>query len=184
MPELPTDVIEEAERLTRLAREASEESERDAYLTRRAELLDDEEFEPRVRSEDSREVLVLHPAEWLDDGTIRPDRIEDTDRAVEIPLTGPGDPDDWEAVHEHNAAVVEQVRENHGEPHADNARALADFMENHYARPIESATAAELAEFRTEYYPRNVWPTEEQREIVERSIEIVFETTDRRVPEY
>lgn len=184
MPELPTDVIEEAERLTRLAREASEENERDAYLTRRAELLDDEEFEPRVRSEDSREVLVLHPTEWLDDGTIRPDQIEDTDRAVEIPLTGPGDPDDWEAVHEHNAAVVEQIRENHGEPHADNARALADFMENHYARPIESATAAELAEFRTEYYPRNVWPTEEQREIVERSIEIVFETTDRRVPEY
>lgn len=184
MPELPTDVIEEAERLTRLAREASEENERDAYLTRRAELLDDEEFEPRVRSEDSREVLVLHPTEWLDDGTIRPDQIEDTDRAVEIPLTGPGDPDDWEAVHEHNAAVVEQLRENHGELHADNARALADFMENHYARPIESATAAELAEFRTEYYPRNVWPTEEQREIVERSIEIVFETTDRRVPEY
>lgn len=184
MPELPTDVVEEAERLTRLAREASDESERDAYLSRRAELLDDEEFESRVRSEDSREVLVLHPTEWLDDGTIRPDRIEDTDRAVEIPLTGPGDPDDWGAVHEHNEDVVERVRANHGELHGDNARALADFMENHYARPIESATAGELEEFRTEYYPRNVWPTEEQREIVDRSIAIVFETADRRVPEY
>ncbi len=184
MPELPTEVIEEAERLTRLTREASAENEREAYLSKREELLDDEAFEARVRSEDSREVLVLHPTEWVDGGTIRRDRIEDTDRAVEIPLTGPGDPDDWETVHRHNEDVVERVRANHGDLHGDNARALADFMENHYARPIESATAAELGEFRTEYYPRNVWPTEEQREIVDRSIEIVFETTDRRVPEY
>ncbi|MCL9814799.1 DUF7108 family protein [Natranaeroarchaeum aerophilus] len=184
MPELPTDVIEEAERLTRLAREVSDGSECDAYLSRRDDLLDDEAFEARIRSEDSREVLVLHPAEWLDDGTIRPDRIEDTDRAVEIPLTGPGDPDDWQTVKKHNRDVVERVRENHGDLHGDNARALAEFIGNHYARPIESATAAELQEFRTEYYPRNVWPTEEQRDVVDRSIEVVFETVDRRVPEY
>lgn len=184
MSELPTDVLEEAERLTQLAREAGDGSERDAYLSRRDELLDDEAFEARIRSEDSREVLVLHPAEWLDDGTIRPDRIKNTDRAVEIPLTGPGDPDDWQRVEKHNRAVVKRVRETHGELHGDNARALADFMGNHYARPIESATSAEIQEFRTEYYQRNVWPTEEQRELVDRSIELVFETVDRRVPEY
>jgi len=184
MAELPTDVIEEAERLTRLAREASADSEQTAYRDRRDELLADESFEARIRSEDSRDVLVLHPTEWLDDGTIRPDRIEDTDRAVEIPLTGPGDPDDWETVHSHNADVVARVREQYGDLHGDNARALADFMENHYARPIESASAAELHEFRTEYYRRNVWPTEEQRTLVDRSIAIVFEMTDRRVPEY
>ncbi|MFC7115916.1 rnhA operon protein [Natronoarchaeum sp. GCM10025703] len=184
MPELPAAVVEEAERLTRLAREASVEREQAAYLSRRDDTLANHEFEARVRSEDTRDVLVLYPTEWLDDDMIRPDRIEDTDRAVEIPLSGPGDPDDWDEVRAHNDRIVERVREEHGDVHGDNARALADFMQNHYARRVEAATAAELSEFRTEYYLRNAWPSEEQRRAVDRSISLVFETTETRVPEY
>lgn len=184
MTDLPSDVLEAAERLTRLARDASSEDEREAYLTRREETLDEYGFEARIRSDDTREVLVLHPTEWLDDGTIRPERIEDTDRAAEIPLTGPGDPDDWTTIRDHNDRVVDRVRAEYGDVHGDNARALADFMGNHYARTVESATAAELAEFRSEYYPRNVWPSEEQKDVLDHSISIVFETTGSKTPEY
>jgi hypothetical protein len=65
-----------------------------------------------------------------------------------------------------------------GDRHADNASAFADFMSNHYARPVESATSDEVAEFLDEYYPRNVWPTERQRAIVKESIDLVFEAAD------
>ncbi|WP_435063605.1 DUF7108 family protein [Halobaculum sp. EA56] len=178
--ELPRSTVEAAERLTRLAREAVDDAEADAYRADRADRLDEHGFTARVREDD--DTLVLHPDEWLEDGTVRVDRIEDTDRAVEVSLSGAGDPDDWAAVEEHNAALVEAVAEEHGEPHAANARAFADFMGNHYARPMDSASADEVREFLEEYFPRNAWPSEEQRDAVMASVRYVFEAADGRTP--
>jgi hypothetical protein len=176
--ELPAETIERAERLTRLARDAVDDAEAAAYREDRADLLAAHDFRARVREEDTGETLVLHPDEWLADGTIQVERIEDTSRAIEVSLSGPGDPDEWESVEEHNREVVARVREAHGDVHGDNAAAFADFMGNHYARPVESATSGEVTEFLEEYYPRNAWPTEEQREVVEASVDLVFEVAD------
>jgi hypothetical protein len=174
--ELPREVVAAAERLTRLARRAVDDAEAAAYERDRDERLAAHGFVGRVREAD--DTLVLYPSEWVDDGTARVDRIEDTDRAVEVPLSGHGDPEAWDEVEAHNAAVVERVAEEAGEVHAANARAFADFMGNHHARRVETATAAELRAFLTEYYPRNAWPSDEQREVVERSLEHVFAVTD------
>jgi len=176
--ELLEATVQQAERLTRLARNAVDDSEAEAYREERAVLLGDRGFTARVREDDTGETLVLHPEEWKENGTIRTDRIEDTGRAVEVSLSGPGDPDEWESVEEHNREIVARVREAHGDRHGDNASAFADFMGNHYARPVDSATSDEVAEFLDEYYPRNVWPTEKQRAIVKESIDLVFEAAD------
>lgn len=178
----PAAVVEAAERLTRRAREAVDEAEAAAYLRDRDERLAGHGYTARVREDDSRDVLVLHPERWTEDGTIRTDRIEDIDRGVEVPLSGPGEADDWAAVDEHNRDLVATVREYHGEVHAANAAALADFMGNHYAKPIESATRSELLEFLEEYFPRNAWPTDEQRAVVEKSVRVTFDAADERCP--
>ena len=65
--DLPERVVTEAERLTRRAREAVEEAERAGAVRARDRLLADHGFTARVRREESREVLVLHPAEWVED---------------------------------------------------------------------------------------------------------------------
>ena len=183
MTELPEETVTEAERLTRLARDAVDEAEADAYRADRDELLAAHGYTARVRNDDTGDVLVCHPREWVDDGVIRPNQVEDTDRGVEIRLSGPGEPDDWAAVERQNKRVVEAVRETHGEVHAETARALADFMGNHYAKPISAATDAELAEFRQEYFPRNAWPSERQRSLLEKSVRLTVETADGRLPE-
>ncbi|AZH24910.1 DUF7108 family protein [Haloplanus aerogenes] len=182
MTDLPREVVDAAERLTRLARRAVDDAEAAAYERDRDERLDEYGFTARIRESD--DTLVLHPAEWLDGDTARMDRIEDTDRAVEVPLSGSGDPEEWDDVETHNAEVVAQVAERTGEIHAANARAFADFMGNHYARRVETATAAELEEFLTEYYPRNAWPSEEERDAVTQSLEHVFAVTETALPEF
>ncbi|SFL02657.1 hypothetical protein SAMN04487950_2029 [Halogranum rubrum] len=178
--ELPDDVVDEAERLTRLARNAVDDDEAAAYDRHREELLSEYGFTARIRGED--DVLVLHPAEWVEDGAIRVERIDDTGRAVEVPLSAPGDEDDWEAVEAHNATLVERVADEHGEIHAANCRAFADFLGNHYVRRVEDTTAAEIDVFLSEYYPRNAWPSERQRDVVEQSLELLFEVVDVNVP--
>ena len=169
-PSLPEDVVAAAERLTRLAREAVDDREADAYRDRRTQRLADYGYTARVREED--DTLVCHPDEWIEDGTVRLDRIEDRSRAVEVPLSGPGDPDDWDALDAANRELVDAVRDAHGPVHGANAAAFADFMGNHCARAITDATAADLEEFRTEYFVRNAWPSERQRELIDRSIEL------------
>jgi hypothetical protein len=173
--DVPTDVVDEAERLTRLAREAVDDSEAEAYRDRRASLLEDHGYRVRVREDDSRDVLVLHPQEWLDDGLVQVDQIEDVDRGIERPLSGPGEAGDWAVVEDHNREVVAEVEAEHGAVHGQNAAAFAEFMSNHYARAVESATDDEKEEFVTDYYRRNAWPSDEQREVVERSVEIAIE---------
>lgn len=182
--ELPGSVVDHAERLTRLAREAVDEDEAAAYRTDREETLAEHGFTARIREDDTGETLVLHPEEWLDDGTIRPDRIEDTSRAVEVSLSGAGDPDEWQDVDDHNRALVESVRENHGDVHAANATVLADFAGNHYAKPIEELTATELREFEAEYVPRNAWLDDEGVAVLRESVRYAFDAAKERVPDW
>ena len=179
MPDLPAETQDEVERLTRLARQAVDEDAAAAYRDQRAALLADHDYEARIREEDTGDVLVCYPSEWVEDGVIRPDVVEDTDRGVEIRLSGPGDPDEWAEVEERNRAVVERVRAEHGDPHAETTRALADFMGNHYAKPIAEATPEELAEFREEYFPRNAWPTDRQRALLDDSVQLAVEKAER-----
>lgn len=194
IPDVPVDVVAEAERLTRLARDADRHDdgtgalgetpdgpdEAAAYRARRDDLLAAHGYACRVREDDG--TLVLHPAEWVEDGEIRVDRIDDTDRAVEVSLSGTGTDEEWADVESHNASLVSAVEERHGPAHAANARALADFMGNHYAKEIERATGEELAEFLAEYYPRNAWPSARERELVEKSVALVFEVAGVPVP--
>lgn len=183
-PELPADLVDDAERLTRLARHATDENERTAYVDRRTRALAEYGFTARVREDSGDATLVLHPEEWHDEdeGVIRTDRIHDISRAIEIPLDGTGDPDDWDTVEEHNRTLVREVETAHGAVHGANASALADFLSNHYAKPIESATASELTEFRSEYFVRNAWPSKKQRKLIDDSIRLVYETASEPVP--
>lgn len=176
MPELPGDVVAKAERLTRHAREAVDEAEADAYREHRDELLAEHSYTARYREED--DTLVLHPEEWLDDtGTVRMDAVN-TEDAVEITLSGPGDASAYRETARENAAVVDAVAEAYGDVHAANARALADFAENHYAKPIADLTSSEIEEFVEEYFERNAWPSEEQREALAQSLEYAVEMAD------
>ncbi|WP_076607692.1 DUF7108 family protein [Natronorubrum thiooxidans] len=183
--ELPVDVVDDAERLTRLARTTPDDNEAQAHAQRREELLEAHEFTARVRDDDGDDTLVLHPAEWHDEaeGVIRTDRIDDISRAVEIPLEGTGDPDDWDVVDAHNRELAAAVRTAHGDVHGDNATALADFVGNHYAKRIEDLTEAELSEFQTEYFVRNSWPSAEQRAVIEDSIRLVYDVAGESMPD-
>jgi len=174
--ELPEEVVSEAERLTRLAADAAVEAEAEVYRGRRAEIVEDHDFVPRVREAD--DTLVLYPGEWVENDVVQLDRIEDTDRAVEVSLSGPDHGAEWAAVEADNEAIVEAVAETHGPVHAANLRAFADFMGNHYLKRVDDATDAEREEFLTEYYPRNAWPSTEQEAVVEESLTLATETPD------
>lgn len=178
---LPDTVVDDAERLTRLARQATDETEAAAYRADRADTLEPHDHTARIREDD--DTLVLYPDEWIEDETVQLDRIDDTDRAVEIPLSGGGD-DTWAAVEADNAALVEAVGEAHGSIHEANARAFADFMGNHYCRRVETATADHLVEFCEEYYPRNVWASADQQAAVDASLEYLFAVADTECPEW
>ena len=197
---LPAEVVDEAERLTRLARERAAampprndeagpadlavDAEAEAYLGDRADLLVEHGYTARIREDETGDVLVLHPDSWVEDDTIRTDRIEDVDRGIEVPLSGPGVGDDWAEIDSYNRAIVENVREAHGDTHAATVAALADFAGNHYAKPLTELTAEELAEFVDDYFRRNAWPTDEQRAVVEKSVELAFDAGGERCPSW
>ncbi|MGM0604414.1 MAG: DUF7108 family protein [Halobacteriota archaeon] len=178
--ELPPDVIAEAERLSRLARNAVDPDESAVYRIERESTVTEYGYAARIR--DADDTLVLYPDEWVEDGIVQFDRVEDTDRAVEVPLTPQGG-DDYASVEAHNASIVAVVDESHGPPHTANVRAFADFMGNHYLQHLETATADQLAEFFDDYYRRNAWPSDRQREQVERSIELAFEAAGEPYPD-
>lgn len=181
MGDLPEEVLDRVEQLTRRARETPDANEAAAYRSEREELLDDYGYVARVRGADEdeadRAVLVCHPDEWVEDGTARLDRIEDTERAIERPLEGPADAD-WEAVAAWNEAIVDAVAEEYGHPHAETARALADYAHNHHATTIDRLSETHLERFREDYFPRNAWPTDEQVASLEESIRIVQKTCE------
>lgn len=184
MAELPDETVEAAERLTRLARRASDDAEAAAYRQRRDDALAEHGYTARIRTDGvDDETLVCHPEDWAEDGTVHPDRVDDVDRGIEVPLDGPGEPEAFDELYDHNHEIAERVRERHGHLHGENAAAFAEFVSNHYAKPIESVTPTELEVFRTDYYPRNVWPEDGQAELLDRSLEYVFETADVPLPE-
>lgn len=179
--ELPESVLSEVTRLTRLARRTADDAEADAYRQHRDDLLAEYGYTARVR--DADDVLVCHPAEWLEDGTVVLDRVDDVDRGVELSLGGPGDDRSWEAVRDRNEEVVAAIETAHDTVHAENARALATFANNHYAKPIGDLTAAELREFRTDYFRRNAFPTDEQKAALDASIRLVYDRLDVPMPD-
>jgi hypothetical protein len=172
--EVPPEVVEEAERLTRLARDAIDEEETAAYLDHRDELVADHDFVARVREEDN-DTLVLYPEEWVEDGTVYPGQIEDVDRGIERPLEGAGSSEQWETIESQNREAARTVAAEHGEVHGQNAHALADFASNHYAKSIASLTREETQEFLREYFPRNAFPSEDQKAVVEESVTLAVE---------
>ncbi|GAB7010061.1 DUF7108 domain-containing protein [Halorubrum trueperi] len=174
VPDVPVEVVGEAERLTRLARETEDAEAAAFYRERRDELVTDHDYVPRLREED--DTLVLYPGEWMDDGTVRLDRIETTERAVEVSLSGPGDADRYREIAAYNDAIAEAVGEEAADLHADTAERFAAFMSNHYVRAVDDATPEMRAEFREEYLPRNGWPTDEQLAAVDESLSVVEET--------
>ncbi|RRJ28867.1 DUF7108 family protein [Halocatena pleomorpha] len=169
---LPDDIADEAERLTRLARAAIDSDEADAARTTRDDLLARHGYIAREREPDA--TLVCFPDDWVADGTVQTERIDDTDRAIERPLEAPAT-DEWEEVHQHNRDVAARVTERYGDSHGANAAAFSEFMSNHYAMAIEHATEAMREEFLTEYYPRNVWPTKKQRAVIEKSVDLALD---------
>ena len=179
--ELPDEVIERAVTLTRRAQSAVDDNERAAYLADRDDFLTEYEFRARVRDED-RAVLVLYPDEWVEDGTVYPERIENIDRGIERPLEGVGETDNWETIDAHNRDLADAVADKHGPTHGANAHALADFMGNHYSKPVESATREELELFLEEYFLRNAWPTDDQKAVVRESVHLVFEQAGEPAP--
>jgi hypothetical protein len=176
MTELPDDVVDEAERLTRLARDATGE-EAQAHRQRRAELLAEHGYRARVREAD--ETLVLYPEDWVTEGRVDTGEIEDTGRATECSLSASGE---WAAVAEHNRGVAREVALEHGGVHGENATAFVEYMNNHHARRIERAGDREIEEFLEGYFPRNAWPSDAQREAVEASLRLVFEVAGAEVP--
>jgi|GEM_PF-1004597 len=184
-PELPEEAIEEAERLTRLARRVGDEAEAAAYRERRTDLLAEHDYAALVRDEEGSDVLVCHPVEWLDESdAVDPAAIDAVDRAVEVPLEGADDPTAWDRIADRNEALATEVRSTHGDVHGANADALAAFASDHHAKPVAALTGEELRVFREEYYVRNVWPTDEQAAALERSIELVYESLDVPQPEH
>ena len=110
MADIPDEVVEDAERLTRLAREAVDDAEAAAYRADRDDRLADHGYVARVRETDASTTLVLYPDDWIDDeGLVRVDDVEDTSRAVEVLLDGTPDDEEWATVEEHNSALVEAV---------------------------------------------------------------------------
>ncbi len=198
--EIPEEVISEAERLTRLARsvetaqddsaggnemdgenggiELAANDEAAVYRDKRDALLTAHDYTARVREDD--ETLVLYPDEWLDGDTVVLNRIEDTGRAIEVSLSARVGEETFAEIERYNRAIVEQVATEYGDDHAANLRAFADFMGNHYLLRIDAATDDHLTEFRTEYYPRNVWPTETQRTVLDDSLELLSKVATQR----
>jgi len=171
VPDVPAEIVDEAERLTRLARQTEDEAAAAFYRERRDELVEGHDYVPRLREED--DTLVLYPDEWVDDGTVQLNRIETTDRAVEVSLSGPGDADRYREVAAYNDAVADAVADAHGEPHAGTARSFAAFMSNHYVRAVDDAAPDVRAEFREEYFPRNGWPSDEQLAALDESLDVI-----------
>lgn len=180
--ELPARTVERARQLAR--EEWHAQAERAIQCRHeRARLLHEHGYTSRIRTDESGATLVCYPREWVVDGSVDPDRIEDLDRAIEQSIAGPGDPDEWEDIAVQNRAVANRVHDVHGPVHGSNAEALATYMSNHHAKLIAEATQPELEQFRTEYYPRNVWPTDRERAALEESIDLTRELATPDAPE-
>lgn len=181
--ELPPAVINEAVRLTRLARRARAQDGFDdpqggeapeQYRDERDTLLESYDYRANVREDDRGATLVCYPAEWLSENQVDKSAIEDMERAVERRVEGAGEPGTWEPVSAHNEAIADRVAERYGDPHAATARSFARFMSSHRVRRIGTATEDDVLEFVDEFFPRNTWPSEKQEAVLMRSLRLTL----------
>lgn len=170
---IPEDIVDKSISLTLRSRNITDENTSEELLKKRDNMLKRYDYTARVREED--DTLVLYPSNWLnkEGGKINLREIEDTGNAVEVSLSGPNKDANWEDIEKANSRIVSKVRDEYTDAYAANIRAFADFMGNYYLKKVTEATQEEKTEFKEEYYPRNVWPTEEQLSSLEDSIDIL-----------
>ena len=173
MPDLPDFAFEAARAMTRVMRRDTH-PEPEAIRDRRETLLGRYGYAARVREDEAGPVLVCYPDDWLEDGTLQPDRLESTENAVEGRLTRAHHGDGWAGIDAHNHALADRVSEAYGEPHGDNAATFGIYLANHHEVPVEGATATHVEDFLEEYFPRNAWPSEAQRAAIETSLRHLF----------
>jgi len=161
------DWVDDAVRLTRVALSGVDgaREERDAVA-------EDRGYEARERDDGT---LVLYPQAWRrPDGTVDLDGF-DADDAYEIPLEG----GDYDEAYDANDPVLERFESEESDVHASNVRYFVEFCENHHAVAVENATVDHVEEFLGDYYVRNVWASEEEREAVDESLRILFRRVGR-----
>lgn len=152
------DWVEEAARLTRVALSGDDEARE-----RRDAVAEERGYRAWEREDGT---LVLHPADWLDDGGVVDMEAFDAEEAYEVPLEGEG----YEEAREANDALLGEFESGASEQDVFNARAFAEFCENHHATAVENVSEKHVREFLEEYYVRNVWASDEAEERVEESL--------------
>ncbi|MFB6198554.1 MAG: rnhA operon protein, partial [Halobacteriaceae archaeon] len=174
--DIPPEDVDKIVRLTKLSLRATDPDEAEAYREHRDSIAEDHEYLVRLRDGDT---VICHPEEWLDDeGKIKMNAIDDTDRAIEREFdTGRAD-ESWERIDSHNKDIARRVFEEYGATHGENAKAFADYMSNHVAKRVEDASSTEIDVFLRDYYPRNAWPSDEQRTLVVKSIRHMLEIAE------
>ncbi|MDY7081762.1 MAG: hypothetical protein SXQ77_04995, partial [Halobacteria archaeon] len=130
-------------------------------------------YRARLRDDDT---LVLYPDDWVEEGEVRVEDIEDTSRAVEVPLEGHRD---WEEARDMNDEILDELKRDTEDFHYENARAFAEFTENHYSMSVKDVRPKHVREFLEDYYVRNTWTSEEAQEKVEASLYVVLDAVNR-----
>ncbi|MFW5984059.1 MAG: DUF7108 family protein [Halobacteria archaeon] len=162
------DWVDETARLTRVAVSGDDEARK-----KRDDLAAERGYEARVRDDGT---LVLHPDDWLDEDGVVDMEAFDADEAYEVPLNGGG----FEEARRKNEALLDEFEgEGVGEAEVFNARAFAEFCENHHAVAVENVCEEHVEEFLNDYYIRNVWADEDAEERVEESLRALLEAADR-----
>jgi len=161
--------VNEAARLTRVALSGGEEARR-----KRDALAEENGYNARLRDDGT---LVLHPTEWLDEEGVVDMEAFDAEDAYEVPLDGEG----YEEARDSNDTVLDGFEEMEDTEEADifNARAFAEFCENHHATAVENVSEEHVREFLDDYYVRNVWASEEAEERVEESLRLFLQEAGR-----
>ena len=161
--------VNEAARLTRVALSGGGEARR-----RRDALAEEHGYNARLRDDG---VLVLHPKDWLDEDGVVDMEAFDADDAYEVPLDGEG----YEDARSSNDTLLGGFEEMEVTEEADvfNARAFAEFCENHHATAVENVSEEHVREFLEEYYVRNVWASDEAEDSVEESLRLLLREAGR-----
>jgi len=163
--------VEEAARLTRVALSGDERRRKEAR-EERDELAAERGYRAWVRDDST---LVLHPEEWLNDDGVVDMEAFDADEAYEVPLDGGG----FEEARAANDALLEGFEKDASEQDVFNARAFAEFCENHHATAVKNVSEKHVREFLEEYYVRNVWAPEDAEERVEESLRLLLSEAGR-----
>lgn len=173
MSEIPEKVLDEVVSLSQKAIQAVDQQEISAYQQRREELLASYDYTCRIRTDNDGEVLVCYPKEWMAGDTINIDEMDDLSQAIERPVFDSPSEGSFSEIEQHNRTIASGIAEAHGPIHGATASAFADFMSNHYTQRIEDATVTEFEEFRTEYFPRNAWPSDMQKCVLDETIRLL-----------